>query len=296
MFFAMELQTSGVYVSRMRRASVLRVQALYVLARLLRAPSILLLMRQPPQHRQLGSSTDNASSCWFAVPFPSKDIAPSPIRLRPRAPPARPPARTCRGTFARTEHECHRSNLSFNSRAPRPPRPKSADTTHARACRCGTSTRARDPSSFSSAGPADVARPFVSSEHAAAATDTASAYLLFALYARRRQPFLLVCRACHGRLAPSAVSGIRAHSSACCSGRISCPRKLLSPDGALREDHLVDGQIARGQLDAKRDRLRVSYRPLAADNSSFYAYERDDAAVSRPRPQLTAHRCGKELS
>ena len=39
----------------------------------------------------------------------------------------------------------------------------------------------------------------------------------------------------------SAVSGRLRRSSACCSGRISCPRKakLGGADGALREDHII---------------------------------------------------------
>ena len=96
---------------------------------------------------------------------------------------------------------------------------------------------------------ADDARlPLVVLRAASAATVTASAYLLFALYCSAPPAFIgLQSLSCPPSF--QCCTGIRAHSSVCCSGRISCPKlgQAGGADGALREDHLVYGQIARGQ-------------------------------------------------
>ena len=81
--------------------------------------------------------------------------------------------------------------------------------------------------------------------------------------ARRRLPFffLLVCRAAPAL--SSAAPGIRARSSACCSGRIACPRisQARWRRRRKREDHLVmvkPGAALRCKMPAKGSCLEAS--------------------------------------
>ena len=93
MFFAMELQMSGVYFSFIARAFSSRPSAL------IRVRKIALQRAyEAPRRRFVANSasfTDNAIASASCKPFPSRIAAPSPVRLRPPHVrlPARPPER-----------------------------------------------------------------------------------------------------------------------------------------------------------------------------------------------------------
>ena len=91
-------------------------------------------------------------------------------------------------------------------------------------------------------------------------TATPPAYFLFALYCSAPPAFIFLQRLSWPPLS-SAAPGIQPHNSACCSVRISCPRKakLGSADGALREDHLFYGRIARGSPTMQAPATKACY-------------------------------------
>ena len=86
----------------------------------------------------------------------------------------------------------------------------------------------------------------------AASHMTASVYFLFALYCSAPPAFFIGLQSLSGRPLSSAAPGRLPRSSACCSGRISCPRLSQARwrRRALREDHTAWGQPPRRRRDA----------------------------------------------
>ena len=167
------------------------------------------------------------SQARHCMPDSSAPVAPSTSSSTPTR------ARTSRrrGNLARTGCTCHRPPriLAFPKLPPRPPRPKSSpappNTTRAQAAVPRHAHTYEALLRFPMEGSCNVASArLVSSAHFSAAGALASAYFLFALYCSAPPERFIFLQSWSWPPSFQCCTGIRAHSSACCSGRISCPR------------------------------------------------------------------------
>ena len=223
-----------------------RPSAQYVFARLpLRGEHVFFWCANAPHHSQLGLF--HGQRVLVILRLINRSQAASSRSSEPSPPPAAPRTSSSTPTRAR---KTRRRGLLLAQAARVPPlaishsspwaqivllglrdtksSPAPPGTTRARSPPSrGTRTRARGPPSFSNGGPAcrcSTSGPWCPPRTPPPRPLRPPCISCWHYIARRRLPFLSVCRACRGRPLSSAGPGIQPHSSACCSGRISCPK------------------------------------------------------------------------
>ena len=238
MFLALSLKRPE-YTSAACRASSNRPTSDTV-ARLSAAACMFFWCAKAPQHRQLGLLHGQRVLVVFhRKPFPSCSSRSraqfslvGPRHVFQHAHRAR--ARR-RGTVARTgctrttdaTLSQHLGQIVLLASTKFPPAPPGTTACAKPAVPATRTHRARGPPSFSSGGPGVQMRtsgPWCPrrTPRPRRLRPPRASYLRCT--AQRRLPFLSVCRAVMAA-SSNAAPGIQAHSSACCSGRISCPRK-----------------------------------------------------------------------